>query len=73
MLLPGLGSQFGFVINGRGAYIRPMPRKPIELPPAVARAVVRDMHACFAETDPIKRDAIAAEQMTVLMVGTDGS
>lgn len=43
-----------------------MPHKPIELPPAVARAFVRDMHGFFAEKDPIKRDAIAAEQMTVL-------
>jgi hypothetical protein len=43
-----------------------MPRKPIELPPAVARRFVEHMVAFFAETDPIKRDAIAAEQMTVL-------
>jgi hypothetical protein len=43
-----------------------MPRKPIELPPVVARGVVEHMQAFFAEKDPIKRDAIAAEQMTVL-------
>jgi hypothetical protein len=43
-----------------------MPCKPIELPPAVARAFVADMVAFFAETDPIKHDPIAAEQMTVL-------
>jgi hypothetical protein len=40
--------------------------KAIELPPGVARHFVEHMHAFFAETDPIKRDAIAAEQMTVL-------
>jgi hypothetical protein len=39
-----------------------MPRKPIDLPPAVARALVRDMHAFFAETNTIKADEIAARQ-----------
>ena len=34
--------------------------KPIELPPEVARAFVKDMRAFFAETHAIKRDAIAA-------------
>jgi hypothetical protein len=37
-----------------------MPRKPIELPPAVARAFVRDMKAFFAcGHDTIKADGIA--------------
>jgi hypothetical protein len=31
--------------------------KPIELPPEVAKAFVRDMRAFHAEKSPIKRDA----------------
>jgi hypothetical protein len=37
-----------------------MPRKPIELPPAVARAFVKDMRAFLVEKNAIKRDKIAA-------------
>jgi hypothetical protein len=37
-----------------------MPSKPIELPPAVARAFVKDMRAFFAEKSATKRDEIAA-------------
>ena len=41
-----------------------MPRKPIELPPEVARAFVRDMKAFFAcGRDTIKADGIAAMQL----------
>ena len=47
------------------SYIEAMPRKPIELPPAVARNFVRDMRA-FAENNTIKADAIAARQIHVL-------
>jgi hypothetical protein len=43
-----------------------MPHKPMEQPPGVARAVVRDMCAFFAELDPIKRDEIAGRQMHAL-------
>jgi hypothetical protein len=43
-----------------------MPSKPIELPPAVARAFVRDMHAFHAEKSPLKRDEIASRQIHVL-------
>jgi hypothetical protein len=43
-----------------------MPRKPIELPPAVARAFVRDMKAFFAEKNAIKTDGIAARQLHAL-------
>jgi hypothetical protein len=39
-----------------------MPRKPIELPPAVARRFVEDMRAYFAEKNQVKRDGIAARQ-----------
>jgi len=40
--------------------------KPIELPPAIARAFVEDMHAFFAEPDAIKQDEIAARQLHAL-------
>lgn len=40
-----------------------MPRKPLELPPAVARAFVLDMCAFFAEPNAIRRDEIAARQL----------
>jgi hypothetical protein len=43
-----------------------MPRKPIELPPAVARAFVKHMHAFLGEKNPIKRDEIAARQLWAL-------
>jgi hypothetical protein len=43
-----------------------MPRKPIELPPEVARSFVTDMRAYFAEKNAIKRDEIVAPQMSVL-------
>jgi len=37
-----------------------MPRKPLELPSAVARNFVKDMRAFFAEKDGVKADDIAA-------------
>ena len=41
-----------------------MPRKPIELPPEVARDFVRDLRAyCPAAHDQIKADGIAAQQL----------
>ena len=43
-----------------------MPRKPIELPPAVARRFLEDMRAYFAETNLIKRDEIAIRQLVAL-------
>jgi len=43
-----------------------MPRRPIELPPNVARAFVRDMRKFHAEKDAIKRDEIAARQAWLL-------
>ena len=43
-----------------------MPRKPIEIPPEVVEAFVADMRAFFAEPNLIKRDDIAARQMSVL-------
>ena len=50
----------GFVIPASRRYIRLMPRKPIELAPAVARNFLKDMRAFFAEPNLIKRDEIAA-------------
>ena len=44
-----------------------MPRKPIELPPEVARAFLADMRAFFAAGhDQIKKDEIAARQLWLL-------
>jgi hypothetical protein len=43
-----------------------MIRKPIDMPPKVARGFVRAMKDHFAEEDPTKRDAIAAHQLSVL-------
>ena len=41
-----------------------MPRKPLELPPEVARNFVRDMRAFFAcGHDTIKADGIAANTL----------
>jgi hypothetical protein len=43
-----------------------MPRKQLEVSPAVARNFVRDMRAFFAQKDTIKADAIAAQQLHAL-------
>jgi hypothetical protein len=43
-----------------------MTRKPIELPPAVARAFVKDVRAFLVEKSLIKRDEIAARQLHAL-------
>jgi hypothetical protein len=44
-----------------------MPRKPLELPPEVAKALVRDMRAFFgAGHNTIKADGIAANQLHAL-------
>jgi hypothetical protein len=41
-------------------------KKPLDLPPVVARAFVKDMKAYFAEGDVTKRDAIAVRQLHAL-------
>jgi hypothetical protein len=43
-----------------------MLRKPLELPPDVARRFAEDMRAFFAEKNGVKRDEIAARQLHVL-------
>ena len=43
-----------------------MPRKPIDMPPAAAKAFMRDLKAFFAEPDIHKRDLIAGDQMRAL-------
>ena len=41
-------------------------RRPIELPPAVARAFVKDMKSFFAEEDKHRQDLIAVRQLNAL-------
>ncbi|MGA2057424.1 MAG: hypothetical protein ABSG88_19200 [Bradyrhizobium sp.] len=41
-------------------------RKPLDLPPGIARPFIKDMRVYFAEKNPIKRDAIAARQLHAL-------
>ena len=41
-------------------------RKPLELPPVIARAFVKDVRAFFAEENVHKRDEIAARQLSAL-------
>ena len=41
-----------FAIAGWNIYIRSMPRKPLELPPAAARRFAQDMRAYFASLGP---------------------
>jgi hypothetical protein len=41
-------------------------RKPLELPPAVAKAFVKDMRAYFAEENRYKQDEIALRQLHAL-------
>ena len=43
-----------------------MPRKPIEIPPAAARAFMRDMRAFHAAKTGRERDEIAARQLRAL-------
>jgi hypothetical protein len=43
-----------------------MSRKPLDLPPAVAKALAKDMAAYFAEEDRLKRNEIALRQLHVL-------
>ena len=43
-----------------------MLRKPIELPPEIAKAFVRNMRAFLKENDGIKRDEIAASTSWLL-------
>ena len=62
MLRSGISAQFG---NNEAAQSM-IARKPLDLPPAVARAFVDDMRAYFAEENPIKRDGIALRQLHAL-------
>jgi hypothetical protein len=43
-----------------------MPSKPIELPPKVSQAFVKDMRAFFAARNTLKQDGIAARQLQAL-------
>jgi hypothetical protein len=42
-------------------------RKPLELPPEIARRFFEDMRAFQREPNPIKRDEIAAHQLEALL------
>jgi hypothetical protein len=48
-LPPCSGPRPRLAIPAARAYLRPMPRKPIELPPEAARRLLEDMRAYFAE------------------------
>jgi hypothetical protein len=56
----------GFAKSAWNAYFACMPRKPIELPPEVAKAFVKDLRAFRAESNAIKRDEIAGRQVDAL-------
>jgi hypothetical protein len=45
-----------------------MPSKPFELPPAAAKAFVRDMKAPFRAKEQLKQDEIASRQLHALLV-----
>ena len=44
-----------------------MPIRPIELPPRVAKAFVKDMRAFFKAKDQLKQDEIASRQLHALI------
>ena len=44
-----------------------MPSKPFELPPAAAKAFVRDMKALFRAKDLLEQDEIASRQLDALL------
>jgi hypothetical protein len=48
-----------------------MPNKPIELPPKVARAFVRDVRAFFKAENQLKQDEIASRQLHALAPFSD--
>jgi hypothetical protein len=57
--------NFGYVLNIHICNLAVI-RKPLDLPPAVARAFVKDVRAYLAEEDGHKRDAIAVRQLRAL-------
>jgi len=62
------GTQYSGLIRNLDVapLVGTMPREPIDLPPAVARCFLEDMHAFYAEANQIKRDEIAGRQMSAL-------
>jgi hypothetical protein len=56
----------GFALAGRSTYHAAMPRKPLDLPLAVARAFVKDMRAFHAAETGFERDEVAARQLHAL-------
>jgi hypothetical protein len=56
----------GFANPGPTAYLPAMPSKPIELPPSVAKAFVKDMRIFLATQNTLKQDEIAVRQLHAL-------
>jgi hypothetical protein len=44
-----------------------MPSKPFELPPAAAKAFMRDMKALFRAKDQLRQDEIVSRQLHALL------
>ncbi|MCC8952897.1 hypothetical protein H8B02_05290 [Bradyrhizobium sp. Pear77] len=57
-------TSFAFAKRALNSYLQGMPiaRKPLEIPPEVARKFAATMQLFHAETSPLKRDAIAADK-----------
>lgn len=54
------------MLSTRASEVRLPIRKPLELPPEVAKAFVRDMRAYFKAEGQNQRDEIAARQRSAL-------
>jgi hypothetical protein len=63
---PTQSSDSRLKATGRRAYVGGMLRKPIELPPEVSKAFVKDMQAFFKAKNQLKEDEIAARQCWAL-------
>ena len=59
-LSPTQSSGWRLKTTGRTRYIRGMLRNPLELPPEVAKAFVRDMKLFFKAKTVLDRDEVAA-------------
>jgi hypothetical protein len=63
---PGAPLAGAISFGALNVYLQTMPSKPIELPPSVAKAFVKDMHAFLAAPNTFKQDEIAARQLQAL-------
>lgn len=55
-----------FFVSALIAYLEPMSRSPLKLPPEVAKAFVKDMRAFFKAKNQLEGDEIAARQCWAL-------